>query len=251
MKDSKIIMQTKNYHGHTWKDLSNCNRSTFLTNYSIQCEIDRNNIRWMYHLRVIKAINATHNEIMINKLEKGHYQMGILCYPNHGIRNLTASNVTCNSVDVSWMFYSWDIKNYLIESTEFTVNENGKPISTLTIDLDTSMKLNRTQHVPGLHSCTRYSVTLLNEYSYKETRESTIYVTTRCPDNPLRMNFGTFREEPTKILNRTVVTTGLLLLFCVIISLSAYCVLAQRRKIIRRTDSEQTDIPDTETKVFL
>ena len=181
MVDETIIMQTKEYgDDHSWNNLTNCNQSTSLHKYSLQCEIDRKDKWFMYSLRIL-LLNNTRTEIIC--APKNHYQSGLLCYPNHGIINLACSNVKLTSLNVSWSFYSWDIK--LIRDTKIILRQDDRIISKLT-DNNDNAQLNRTLDIQGLDRCTLYNITVRSVYisSLGEVqRSNSTRVKTKCHRN--------------------------------------------------------------------
>ena len=115
LNDTNIVMQTKgpDDNNDAWVTLHPCKRNTF----SISCQIDSNQIRFKYLLRIVKVVNSTYSTDVMHEGDDRHFQDGLLCHHNHAkendfVWNLTVSNVKSNSFNFSWNFYRWDIKKY-------------------------------------------------------------------------------------------------------------------------------------------
>lgn len=184
MNDKSVIMQTKDlYRPQKWKTLKNCTRDTT----SIQCEIDKNVQRWRYLLRVVKlSPDKKSSEYIMRESDGGHYQTGLLCYPNHDefsefIQNFTTSNVTSNSIDMSWSFHKWDRdKFHLLWVKIIVLDEDKKTYSQKTSHLRDETSLFQTYHITGLKPCSRYVAQVKGHYDVFTERFVNVTFVTKC-----------------------------------------------------------------------
>ena len=141
-----VVMQTRDFYAvdtpRAWKTLRQCTR-TFLqdASFSVQCEIDPSRVRLRYKLRLIRydddstgdsGVPANRFTVLVRPTDEGHFQDGLLCYPEIGLRNLRAFNVTSKSVVIGWSFYPWDIP--LLRNLEIRVKRKKDNLMLLTVD---------------------------------------------------------------------------------------------------------------------
>lgn len=164
-----------------WVTLEECTRIASRDLYNIKCSLDRQ-YGVTYLMRVIQKSNISNDDVIIVKKSE-QYGNGLLCYPKHGIKNFTFSAIRNNGFDVAWSFYSWDLFDYLIGTTDVIVSQNADIITKKSVDVSGDLRMNRVMRIGDLEECTRYNVSVVIEYNSptpKVRQTRTKEVTTRC-----------------------------------------------------------------------
>ena len=171
IQSSDIQMQMKWKYEGGWQNLTRCLRNTF----SIQCAIidDPGKIKFLLHV-----MNVTSLENLMSQVEEQevHYSNGYKCRPNHNynndfVQNFTISNVTSNSMNISWSFYKWDLDQSILDWFQFYVctgdnctytDHKGHTDVHEDVDFTTSHFYSRI--VSGLQGCTSYKIQVIGSY---------------------------------------------------------------------------------------
>ena len=191
-----VVMQTANqYHlrsEHPWKDLQNCNASVNGSLYNLRCEIDSDaSQRNRYRMRIIIRYCASNSTLTYRKIlhcaEKNHtvifekdhlYQGGLCCFREHGVANLTYSDVTTTSVNVLWDIYEGDIQHQgdLIDYTKLTLR--GSDFNQI---YNKPTQRNK-EYIDELDPCTKYDIIVMIHYHTLSNfrRNKTVSFTTKC-----------------------------------------------------------------------
>lgn len=182
-QSERIMMQTQTNtpFKDSWKNLTKCERYEGTRNYTIKCEIDDDWIRLTYHLRVVRFFDSKFETLFI---KNNQYQHGLLCFQDHGISNLTYSDVTSHSVNISWNYYTWDIEEELIKETNIFIYPPSKNRRRIPVDFNNM--LNQIYKINWLEACTRYRVVVENIYysiENKENQSSSLNIQTKCTKN--------------------------------------------------------------------
>ena len=82
--------------------------------------------------------------------------------------NFTLHNITTNSTDVSWNFYTWDIVNPLLLWINIYVLLDEVVFSRMLTHIMGNEKSYFSQHVTGLRTCTHYTIRVEGHYGVKD-----------------------------------------------------------------------------------
>ena len=174
VSDENIQMQTKDLHEKNWHTLQICKRQK----NSIECNLDESFMRFKYHLRLYNPSKLIY---YVHEVNEGHYQNGLLCYPNHGIINFTANEVMKDHVTVSWCFYDWDLKNHFMQSVKVKVYASGVKYIENRIPINANTKRSQLFNITGLNACENYKIVVSIDYDLDHTRNTFLLVKTKCP----------------------------------------------------------------------
>lgn len=177
-------MQTRTFGvGDEWRDLKNCTRHAGISTYSIKCEIDSSSYRILFDMRILLRNEAKSSSGIIYQ-NLYLYQDGFNCFPAHGIQNLTVYGVTSHSANISWNFYSWDVRKHLLTLTKIYVHKLGEPIFSKFHYINKRDVLSARHQITGLQSCVTYKAFVINEYISPawrpEQRNSSLLIKTIC-----------------------------------------------------------------------
>jgi len=240
MSDPNVVMETKGRtYRETWKTLKNCLRGRKW----MECTVERNPIRHRYFLRIVKksSQSGSFEYLMKESPDKGHYQDGFLCRPNHDInskfiKNLHLSNITLDGVDISWTFYKWDIDDaYLRRVTVSVLDVENKVHSELQFIIFGDTPLHFLRHITGLLPCTSYSIEVKGHYDMDQVRVLHVPFTTSCRGVKSQQHKFSMKVHTDEVV--VVVISSVV--FVVAISLfSCYLCQQKRRRNMQRVDSK-------------
>ena len=147
-------------------------------------------------------------------LKEDQYQHGLLCFRDHGVRNLTTSHLTRRSVSVLWSLHAWDVQEDLIKDTAIFLyqyagdagemgeedegdgrekgeqrDKKGKGDETMVlrrrINVRKNNHLRQVYTIRWLTPCTKYKLFVVASYysiGSREKRNSSITFRTKCAD---------------------------------------------------------------------
>jgi len=241
-----VLMQTKDFHSmdtySSWNNLIKCTRYKDQPHsFTIVCEVDRNDYRARYNLRVVRTTTNTATDssqqgpsydVLVPPTSKGNYQNGVLCYPSHKLRNLRTKNITTNSAIVAWSFNEWDIK--LIGKINIIVKLEGRPVVLRNIDMIDIWEESQEHVIGGLQRCRKYTVHVFYEYTFYDEKTEVVSFETACPSSGQKVGE----------VNLVVVVCAGCLLFFIVVVLLVWCVFCRRRRKTRKHYGDAVDSTD-------
>jgi len=172
LQSSEIQIQTRGEFEKGWNNLRRCKRD----HNSIQCEIERDLTRLRFVLRLVNTTSSVSLTSQSDQ-DESRFQNGFNCFKNHDrkkafVHDFSVSNISSNSADISWSFYTWDIdrfillwfRYYICTGANCTYEDNTPFTDSGQIYAVPDTPLFYSESISGLDPCTSYRVQLIGSY---------------------------------------------------------------------------------------